>query len=287
MANHQTDLSLRWAHMSFFWFWHAAAHFVLKHANEDTQEVSQVLQILFYIRNNFGARDVLSDRHWWLWRGQHSNARREISLFGFWHEGTPLPLLSRGGVYRSDAASEISQVPSPPFPSSTRANRRNWKGLVLLLFSGYNGTLWASSRENLSSGFPTRVDSIRPAQPQKLEILDIETRDIIVSLQRNKGANQTARMRRLICTFVVHIWLKQVFLWRGSYSNSVSPLPRNKALRLWGTGELWHLLEKLYFKGTGEQNSFGSLKTFEMIYFIAGNIRYIYICVCFRFPDPT
>ena len=33
----------------------------------------------------------------------------------------------------------------------------------------------------------------------------------------NKGADQTVRMRRLICTFVVRIWLKQVFTWRGSY----------------------------------------------------------------------
>ena len=28
--------------------------------------------------------------------------------------------------------------------------------------------IWALSRENLSSGFETRVDSIRPAQPQKI-----------------------------------------------------------------------------------------------------------------------
>ena len=28
----------------------------------------------------------------------------------------------------------------------------------------------------------------------------------------NKGADQTARMRRLICAFVVRIWHKQVFL---------------------------------------------------------------------------
>ena len=34
---------------------------------------------------------------------------------------------------------------------------------------------------------------------------------------KNKGANQTARMRRLICAFVVRIWQKQVFSWRGSY----------------------------------------------------------------------
>ena len=33
----------------------------------------------------------------------------------------------------------------------------------------------------------------------------------------NKGADQTVRMRRLICAFVVRIWHKQVFSWRGSY----------------------------------------------------------------------
>ena len=32
----------------------------------------------------------------------------------------------------------------------------------------------------------------------------------------NKGADQSARMRRLICTYVVRIWLKQLFPWRGS-----------------------------------------------------------------------
>ena len=31
-----------------------------------------------------------------------------------------------------------------------------------------------------------------------------------IQAANNKGANQTARMRRLICTFVVRIWLKQV-----------------------------------------------------------------------------
>ena len=33
----------------------------------------------------------------------------------------------------------------------------------------------------------------------------------------NKGADQTARIRRLICAFVVRIWHKQVFSWCGSY----------------------------------------------------------------------
>ena len=32
----------------------------------------------------------------------------------------------------------------------------------------------------------------------------------------NKGADPTVRMRRLICAFVVRMWHKQVFSWRGS-----------------------------------------------------------------------
>ena len=38
-----------------------------------------------------------------------------------------------------------------------------------------------------------------------------------IQAANNKGADQTARMRRLICTFVVRIWLKQVFSWCCSY----------------------------------------------------------------------
>ena len=34
---------------------------------------------------------------------------------------------------------------------------------------------------------------------------------------KNKSADQTAQMHRLICAFVVRIWHKQVFSWCGSY----------------------------------------------------------------------
>ena len=49
-----------------------------------------------------------------------------------------------------------------------------------------------------------------------LVILDIETRGIILSRKQTTKALirlciPTARMRRLICTFVAHIWQKQVF----------------------------------------------------------------------------
>ena len=39
-----------------------------------------------------------------------------------------------------------------------------------------------------------------------------------IQAANNKGADQTARMRRLICAFVVRIWHKQVFSWLGSNS---------------------------------------------------------------------
>ena len=36
-----------------------------------------------------------------------------------------------------------------------------------------------------------------------------------ISAANNKGADQNARMRRLICAFAVRIWHKQIFSWRG------------------------------------------------------------------------
>ena len=46
-----------------------------------------------------------------------------------------------------------------------------------------------------------------------LEISAIESIDILLSRQRTtkEGADQTARMCRLICAFVVRIWQKQFF----------------------------------------------------------------------------
>ena len=62
-------------------------------------------------------------------------------------------------------------------------------------------------------GFLTRSDSNRPAQPQKLsrglkfQILKLEVLYHLGSGQQM--CYQTAQMRRLICTFVGHIWHKQ------------------------------------------------------------------------------
>ena len=44
-----------------------------------------------------------------------------------------------------------------------------------------------------------------------------------IEAANNNGADQTAQIGRLICTFVVRIWLKQVFSWCGSlYSKIIS-----------------------------------------------------------------
>ena len=54
-------------------------------------------------------------------------------------------------------------------------------------------------RENRSSEFPTRSDTNRPAQSQKLEILDLWRRGIALSEElhypcnENKGADQLRR----------------------------------------------------------------------------------------------
>ena len=51
-----------------------------------------------------------------------------------------------------------------------------------------------------------------------LESLDFSKyRYHTISAVNNKGADQTARMRRLICAFVVRIWQKCFFSWCGSY----------------------------------------------------------------------
>ena len=57
------------------------------------------------------------------------------------------------------------------------------------------------------------------------EILDIKTRGIVYLGSENKGADQTARMRRLICAFVVRIGQKQIWSWRGSYVHAMLMLP--------------------------------------------------------------
>ena len=47
--------------------------------------------------------------------------------------------------------------------------------------------------------------------PNAIEILAIASRGHTIQAANSKGADQTARMWRLICAFVVRTWYKQVF----------------------------------------------------------------------------
>ena len=51
----------------------------------------------------------------------------------------------------------------------------------------------------------------------------------------NKGADQTVRMRRLICTFVVRIWHKTHFrmTWPNYYDKWLMPCSRSDHIVLW------------------------------------------------------
>ena len=61
----------------------------------------------------------------------------------------------------------------------------------------------ASTRENLSSGFPKKRDSNQSPQLQRLDrIVKFRSNDTFQKAN-NKGAHQTARMRRLVCACVV------------------------------------------------------------------------------------
>ena len=77
--------------------------------------------------------------------------------------------------------------------------------------------IWASLRENLSLGLPTKQYS---NQSPKLHIDKLENRNFSFSKLRygtfqktnNKGTDQTALMRRLVCACVVCKPLKTGFL---------------------------------------------------------------------------
>ena len=72
------------------------------------------------------------------------------------------------------------------------------------------------SHDTTKSEFPIRSDPNRAAQPQKLaRVLKYRLYNLatLYYLSReNKGADQTARMRSLICAVVVRIWQKTHFL---------------------------------------------------------------------------
>ena len=81
----------------------------------------------------------------------------------------------------------------------------------------YHLTFWTSSGQNLSSGFLKNRDSNRSSELQRLArilkfCLKHKFRYATFQKANNKGADQTARMRRLVCACVVRKPLKTGFL---------------------------------------------------------------------------
>ena len=76
--------------------------------------------------------------------------------------------------------------------------------------------IWTLSRENLSSGFLTKGDTNQPAQLQGLaRKLKFHLQQVYIwyfQKANNKGTDQSARMRRLVCAFVVRKPPKTGFL---------------------------------------------------------------------------
>ena len=69
-------------------------------------------------------------------------------------------------------------------------------------FEQATGIYEATTRENLSSGFPTKRVSKQSAS-KKIEVSLVASLYMTSKKQRNKVADETARVRRLICAFVV------------------------------------------------------------------------------------
>ena len=78
--------------------------------------------------------------------------------------------------------------------------------------------IWASTRDNLSLGFPIKGDSNQPVQLQilarKLKLIFACSKFRYGTFQKanNKGADQSAQMRRLVCAFVARKPRKTGFL---------------------------------------------------------------------------
>ena len=77
---------------------------------------------------------------------------------------------------------------------------------------------WAATRENLSSGFPTKWDSNQRAKLKRLaRIVKFPSwQDLIWYFPISEGADQTG-LRRLVCAFVVRKPRRQVFSRRGPF----------------------------------------------------------------------
>ena len=84
--------------------------------------------------------------------------------------------------------------------------------------------IWAASRENLSSRFPTRSDTNRAVQPQRmvrgLNFWIYEEEGLYYQCSENKGADQVCGYRTADLRLCFRLCKKKVFSWRGSYETS-------------------------------------------------------------------
>ena len=72
----------------------------------------------------------------------------------------------------------------------------------------------ATTRENLSSGFPTKRvlnQYLRLTGQLEIEISLVASVDMILLKTDNTEADETARLRRLVCAFIVTNHRRQVF----------------------------------------------------------------------------
>ena len=86
--------------------------------------------------------------------------------------------------------------------------------------------IWASSRENLSSGFPKKQVSYQSPQLQRLARKSKILGMILFKKANNKGADQTGLMRRLVCAFVVRKPPKTCFLASDPFNIQHDNIPK-------------------------------------------------------------
>ena len=91
----------------------------------------------------------------------------------------------------------------------------NWLHLAAGHAMIFANISWASTRQNLSSGFQTKRDSNQSPHLQRLPTRS-KLRVARLENANDKGADQSARsMHRLVCAFVVRKPPRQVFSRQG------------------------------------------------------------------------
>ena len=112
---------------------------------------------------------------------------------------------------------DLRMMPNPENCQNHQNNLENQNFFHI----NFKQNIWASTRVNLSSVYATLYVSFQSAQQQRLaRILKFAYGKYIyhtLKKANNKGADQTAWMCRLVCTFVVCMQPKSGFLTRSIY----------------------------------------------------------------------